>query len=199
MAIKIAGLAIAYLVGAIPVGLMISRAFFHVDIRQHGSGNIGTTNVFRTLGKGPAALTLVGDVCKGWLGVWIAQQLGNDPGWGAVGGLAVLGGSCWSVFLGFKGGKGVATGFGVFLRLAPLAVLPAVLIWIVVAAGWRYVSLASMTASLCLPLGTLLLGYPGLVFLTSLVSAAIVIARHRDNLARLFQGTERKVGNRVSA
>jgi glycerol-3-phosphate acyltransferase PlsY len=192
------GLAVVYLLGAIPIGLLISR-FFNIDIRRHGSGNIGTTNVFRTLGKGPAILTFLGDVAKGWAGVWLAQQLGSDPSWGAAGALLVLAGNCWSIFLGFQGGKGVVTGFGAFLRLAPWAAFPAALVWIVIAASFRYVSLASMVSTLCLPVGVFLLGYPTPVFVASVIVPLVVIARHKENLTRLFQGTERKVGSRVSA
>ncbi|HLC41808.1 MAG TPA: glycerol-3-phosphate 1-O-acyltransferase PlsY [Methylomirabilota bacterium] len=192
------GLTVVYLIGAIPIGLLVSRCF-RIDIRRHGSGNIGATNVFRTLGKGPGILTFLGDVAKGWAGVWLAQHLGTESSWGAAGALLVIVGHCWSVFLRFQGGKGVATGFGAFLRLAPWAVLPAALVWIAVAASFRYVSLASVVAALCLPAGAFLLGYPTPVLVVSMIVALIVIARHKENLTRLFEGTERKVGSRVSA
>jgi len=169
-----------------------------VDIRRYGSGNIGTTNVLRTLGKGPAALTFAGDVVKGWLTVWLAEAIGPEPWWGAAGALLAIVGNCWSVFLGFRGGKGVATGLGAFLRLVPLATLPAVLVWAIVALTFRYVSLASLTASACLPLGAFLLSYPVPAVLAAVAAVAIVMARHRDNLARLFAGTERKLGERAS-
>lgn len=199
MALKLAGILAAYLLGAVPVGVLVSRLFFGVNIREHGSGNIGATNIFRTLGKGPAALTFAGDVFKAWLAVWLAWRLGGDPMWGALGALLAIVGNCWSVFLRWGGGKGVATGFGVFLGLAPMAVLPAALVWVVVAASFRYVSLASVMSSLCLPVGVLLLGYPAPILVVSVVAAAIIVLRHRDNLTRLFLGTERKAGNRVSA
>jgi len=198
VALSLIGLGLVYLVGAVPVGYLVSRAF-GVDIRRRGSGNIGATNVLRTLGKGPAALTFGGDVAKGWIGVWLAEAIGPEPWWGAAGALVAIVGNCWSVFLRFRGGKGVATGLGPFLRLMPLATLPAMLVWGIVALTFRYVSLASLTASACLPLGAFLLGYPFQVVLASLTAVLIVIVRHKDNLARLFSGTERKLGERASA
>lgn len=197
MALSLLGLALVYLVGAVPVGYLVSRAF-GLDIRQHGSGNIGATNVLRTLGKGPAALTFAGDVAKGWVAVWVAEAIGPEPWWGASGALLAIVANCWSVFLGFRGGKGVATGFGAFLRLTPLATLPAILVWGAVVLAFRYVSLASLTAGACLPLGAFLLGYPLEAMLAALGALLIIMARHRDNLARLFSGTERKMGQGVS-
>lgn len=189
---------LVYLIGAVPVGYLVSKAFGGVDIRRHGSGNIGATNVLRTLGKGPAALTFAGDVTKGWVAVWLAEAIGPEPWWGGAGALLAIAGSCWSVFLGFRGGKGVAAGLGAFLRLMPLATLPAALVWGVVALTFRYVSLASLSAVVCLPLGAVLLGYPGHVVLATLGAVVIVAVRHRDNLARLFAGTERKLGEGAS-
>lgn len=189
---------LVYLIGAVPVGYLVSKVFGGLDIRRHGSGNIGATNVLRTLGKGPAALTFAGDVAKGWVAVWLAEAIGPEPWWGSAGALLAIAGNCWSVFLGFRGGKGVATGLGAFLRLMPLATLPAALVWGVIALTFRYVSLASMSATLCLPLGAVLLGYPAHVVLAALGAVGIVVVRHRDNLARLFAGTERKLGKGAS-
>lgn len=197
MALSLAWVALVYLVGAVPVGYLVARAFGGVDIRRHGSGNIGATNVLRTLGKGPAALTFAADMAKGWLAVWLAEAIGPERWWGAAGPLLAIVGNCWSVFLGFRGGKGVATGLGAFLRLIPLATLPAMLVWGVVALTFRYVSLASLTASVCLPLGAFLLGYPVEFVVAAAAAALIVILRHKDNLARLFSGTERKLGEQA--
>lgn len=189
------GLLLVYLVGAVPVGYLVGR-LVGVDIRRQGSGNIGATNVLRTVGKGPAVLTLLMDVAKGYGAVWIALTLGREPWWGGVGAVLALAGNCWPVFLGFRGGKGVATGLGAFLKLAPLAVLPAVLVWVAVALTFRYVSLASVTAMACLPLGAFLLYHPS-SGVAALAAALIVLVRHRENLARLVAGTERKLGERV--
>ena len=192
------GLTLAYLIGAIPVGFLVARAFGGVDIRRAGSGNIGATNVLRTLGKLPAVLTLLGDIAKGYLAVSAARVLVPAP-WGAGAGavLAVVG-NCWPVFLGFRGGKGVATGFGAFLALAPWATAPVALVWLVVTASFRYVSLASVMACLCLPLGVMLLGYPRAAVGAAAAAAAIIILRHRANLTRLASGREPRLGERAS-
>ncbi len=203
MALSLVWLGLVYLIGAVPVGYLVSRAFGGVDIRRHGSGNIGATNVLRTVGKGAAALTLAGDVTKGWVAVWLAEAIGPERWWGAAGALLALVGNCWSIFLGFRGGKGVATGLGAFLKLMPAAMLAAIPVWGVVALTFRYVSLASLTASACLPLGAILLmrhqGYSIQAVLASVVAVLIVAVRHRDNLARLQAGTERKLGEGVPA
>ena len=138
----------AYLVGAIPTGYLVARAFGVTDITRHGSGTIGTTNVLRTIGKAPAVLTLVGDVVKGYLAVTLAASIAAEPTAAAAGAVAAVGGNCWSVFLGFRGGKGVATGFGAMLRLLPLVTLPAAIVWITFAATFRFASLASLAAAL---------------------------------------------------
>ncbi len=197
--LSLVGLALVYLVGAVPVGYLVARVL-GVDIRVHGSGNIGATNVLRTLGRGPAVLTLVLDAAKGYAGVWLALALGPEPWWGGAGALVVIAGNCWSIFLGFRGGKGMATGLGALLHLMPLAVLPAILVWIAVAATFRYVSLASLAAAFCVPLGAVLLRrYHWSDAAAALVVALIIALRHRDNIARLLSGTERKLGERVSA
>lgn len=194
----LAAVGLAYLVGAIPVGFLVARAFGIGDIRQHGSGNIGATNVLRTAGRLPAILTLVGDVVKGAAAVALGTTLaGGDPRVAAASAVAAIVGNCWSVFLRFRGGKGGATGLGACLALVPWAVLPAALVWLVVTATFRYVSLASVTASACVPLGALVLGYPWPSVLACVLGAAVVVARHHDNIARLTAGTERRVGQRA--
>jgi glycerol-3-phosphate acyltransferase PlsY len=198
LAVTLVGLALAYLIGAIPVGFLVARGFGGLDIRRAGSGNIGATNVLRTLGKLPAILTLLGDIGKGYLAVGAARVLVPAP-WGAAAGavLAVVG-NCWPVFLRFRGGKGVATGFGAFLALAPWATGPAALVWLVVTASFRYVSLASVMACLCLPLGVTLLGYPRAAIGAAVGAATVIILRHRANLQRLANGREPRLGERAS-
>jgi glycerol-3-phosphate acyltransferase PlsY len=115
----------------------------------------------------------------------------------AVSAVAAIVGNCWSIFLRFRGGKGVATGLGAFLALVPWAVLPAALVWLVVIATFRYVSLASITSAACVPLGALALAYPGPSVVACVFGAAIVVARHRDNIARLAAGAERRLGQRA--
>lgn len=199
MALSLLGLGLAYLIGAVPVGFLVARATRNVDIRRHGSGNIGATNVLRALGPLPAILTLVGDVAKGYAAVRVARALGPGAVWPAAGAVAAVVGNCWPVFLGFRGGKGVATGFGAFLALVPWATGPAAVVWLAVTATFRYVSLASVMACLGLPVGVLLLGYPWPSVAATAAAAAIIILRHRANLGRLMSGTEPRLGESMRA
>jgi len=192
-------LAAAYLVGAFPVGFLVARVFGVGDIRRHGSGNIGATNVLRAAGWVPALLTLVGDVAKGYLAVAAAGALTGDTDARAAAAVAAIIGNCWSVFLGFRGGKGVATGLGALLNLVPAAVAPAIPVWLAVAVATRYVSLGSILGAACVPLGALLLGYGAPAVLAALAGTAIIIARHHDNIGRLVAGTERRLGRGRSA
>ena len=191
----LAAVVLAYFVGAIPVGYLVGRAFGIGDIRRHGSGNIGATNVLRTAGRLPAVLTLVGDALKGAAAVALAAAWsGGDRRAAAAASVAVIVGNCWSVFLRFRGGKGGATGLGAFLTLAPWATVPAALVWLAVVATFRYVSLGSVMAAACVPLGALVLGYPRPVVLACLLGAGIVVARHHANITRLMTGTEARLG-----
>jgi acyl phosphate:glycerol-3-phosphate acyltransferase len=181
----------AYLLGSVPTGLLLARAF-GVNIRETGSGNIGATNVYRTMGRKVGILTLVGDCLKGLIPVLVAKWLGLPDAWVAAIGLAALLGHVFTIFLGFKGGKGVATALGVFLGTAPISVLLALVIFALVLYKWRYVSLASVVAAALIPaLVWLTVGKPELV-LMSLAIALVVIFRHRENIARLRAGTESK-------
>jgi len=193
--VNVLAVAAAYVVGAVPIGFLVARAFGVGDIRRHGSGNIGATNVLRTLGRLPAVITLLGDIAKGYAAVALAARLGGDDHVvTAAGAGAAVVGNCWSVFLGFRGGKGVATGLGALLRLTPLATLAALPVFVVVAATTRFVSLASLLSAACVPFGALALGAPRPYVVGALGVAAVVIARHRDNIARLRAGTERRLG-----
>jgi glycerol-3-phosphate acyltransferase PlsY len=197
--VRALGLVASYLIGAIPVGFLVARAAGGFDIRGKGSGTIGATNVLRTLGPVPAVLTLVGDVVKGYLAVRVAEVLGPEPAWGAAGALLAVVGNCWPVFLRFRGGKGVATALGAFLALVPRAVLPSAALWIVVAAIFRYVSLASIAAVLALPVGTFMLGYPREALGAAVVSSLVILWRHRENIRRLADGKENRLGRRLPA
>jgi acyl phosphate:glycerol-3-phosphate acyltransferase len=190
----------AYLIGAIPVGWLVSRAFGVGDIRRHGSGTIGATNVLRTLGWAPAIVTLLGDIAKGYAAVALAERLARpDITPVALAAVAAVVGNCWSVFLGFRGGKGVATGLGALLTLVPWATLAALPVFVVVVATFRYVSLGSLLGALCVPLGAVLLGYPGAFDLAALAIAVIIIGRHHANIARLRAGTESRLGQKSPA
>jgi len=165
---------VSYLLGSIPSGYVLVRIFRHQDIRQTGSGNIGATNVLRTGSKGLAAATFLMDMLKG----------------------------CAAVWLGFKGGKGVATGFGVFLVAAPWAALAAISVFFVVLALSRYVSLASILGAASFPFFAWLLGYGDrLLFFTAVqvAVALLLIVKHHQNIRRLLAGTESKLGAKKSA
>jgi acyl phosphate:glycerol-3-phosphate acyltransferase len=190
-------IAVGYALGSIPTGLLIARWQKGVDIRQHGSGNIGMTNVLRAAGKGAAALTLVGDLAKGLLPVLLARAWLTSP-W-AIGlvALAAVVGHMYPLFAGFHGGKGVATSLGAFIPLLPGPLLIAFVVWVVCVALRRQVSLGSLAAAASLPLAALLWGAPAAYVLYALVAAALIWYRHRDNLQRLLAGTEPTIGQRV--
>jgi acyl phosphate:glycerol-3-phosphate acyltransferase len=180
------------------VGFVVAR-ILGVDIRRRGSGNIGATNVLRTAGWTPAIATLLGDVLKGYVATWIGSRAGGGAAWaGAAAVLAVVG-NCWPVYLGFRGGKGVATALGAFLRITPWALVPAAVAWAALVATFRFVSLASICAVIGLPLAILTLGYPPPLAVAGLAVAAIVVARHHENIRRLLTGTEARFGERAPA
>lgn len=181
----------AYLLGSVPTGLLLAKAL-GVNIREAGSGNIGATNVYRTIGRKLGILTLVGDCLKGLIPVLLAKWLDLPDVWVAAIGLAALLGHVFTIFLGFKGGKGVATALGVFLGTSPLSVLVAIVVFALVLYFWRYVSLASIIAAALIPGIVRILGGTPELILMSLAIAAVVIFRHRDNIARLRNGTESK-------
>lgn len=187
----------AYLIGSIPFGVVVSRAIGGVDIRQYGSGNIGTANVLRTVGKGAAALTLLGDMLKGFLPTLAARLLGGSELLVAAVGLAAVFGHNWSAYLRFSGGKGVATTFAVLLALTPLPAFLGLLVWGGVLLAFRYTSLAALVTSVCVPLLILLLVSSGPYFAFSVVAALLIFFRHRENIQRLLAGTEHRVGERV--
>ena len=193
------GLVVVYLIGAIPVGFLVARAAGGIDIRSKGSGNIGATNVLRTLGPVAAVLTLLLDVAKGYVAVRTAEVIGPDPAWGAAGALVAIVGNCWPVYLRFKGGKGVATALGAYLALIPAAIVPAAIVWVVLTAVFRYVSLASILASVGLAVGAWILAYPPVCVVSAACAAALIIWRHHENVKRLFSGTEHRLGKRASA
>lgn len=194
-------LPIAYLLGSIPFGYLIVKLSAGKDVRRSGSGATGATNVTRTAGRAAGVATLVLDALKGFLAVWIARRLTGDDGtsW-IVAGAAVLAilGHIFPVWLGFKAGKGVATGLGVFAAIAPLAVATSAVVFVVVVALTRYISLGSILAAASAPMWAWLwqAGDPDLtrILVTLSVSAIIITAKHYENIRRLAEGTESKFG-----
>jgi glycerol-3-phosphate acyltransferase PlsY len=195
---------LAYLLGSIPFGYLIVRVRGGGDVRESGSGGTGATNVTRRAGRAAGAMTLLLDALKGVLAVVLARwMLGSDAGvnwWVVATALAAVAGHIFPVWLGFKGGKGVATGLGVFLGLAPLAVLCALPVFVFVVWATRYVSLGSMTAAAVLPVCVWLLGVPGdaranpaPLMTAAIAGAALIIFMHRANIGRLLRGEESKL------
>lgn len=181
----------AYLIGAIPTGVILTRLAGGKDLRQVGSGNIGATNVYRTAGRTLGIITLLGDCLKGVLPLLVAIYFFNYQGTAlALVALAAFVGHCYPVYLGFKGGKGVATALGIFLVLSPKAILGALLLFVLVLWYKRYISLASILTAAAVP-GLVLLFERSLpLVLVALLIAAIIIWRHRANIDRLRSGTE---------
>jgi glycerol-3-phosphate acyltransferase PlsY len=191
----LAALAFGYLLGSIPFGLLLTKLTGGPDLRAVGSGNIGATNVLRTGKKGLAAATLIGDMLKGTVAVLLAQQfgLGAAIAGGLAAGLGAFLGHLFPVWLGFKGGKGVATYIGVLLALVWQAALAFGVIWIAVAAATRYSSLSALVASAATPVILWFMGYPAEAALF-LIMTALIWFMHRANIARLLNGTEGKIG-----
>lgn len=192
----------AYLLGSIPFGLLLTYLLGGKDIRKSGSGNIGATNVARSVGTTAGLLTLILDAAKGSAAVLLAARVtGDSAGWMMIAGLIALVGHCFPVWLKFKGGKGVATAAGVFLVLCPYALVGSLLLFILVATFWRYVSLASIAAAAAMPLlmyffwaphSTLHRAPPLLVDFGSLAAALLIIYKHDANIQRLVEGVEPK-------
>lgn len=189
----------AYLIGSFPTSYIMARALKGIDIRQVGSGNAGATNVLRTVGRLPAIITLVVDVLKGVLAVTIVANLFYKFGidlvyefYQGLMALVVVCGHVWSVFLRFRGGKGVATTIGVAIGITPMAVIPALLIWVAIFAFSSYVSLASIISLIIFPLIAALMNYSFYTILFSVIICSLSVYKHRDNVRRLLRGEESK-------
>jgi acyl phosphate:glycerol-3-phosphate acyltransferase len=189
----------AYLLGSIPFGFLIVEVTGRGDIRKRGSGNVGATNVARVAGIAPGVATLLLDTAKGYAAVWIAARVTEQNiRWMMLAALLAMVGHLFPVWLGFHGGKGVATGLGVFVPICWQAVVVAVLIWILVVVFWRFVSLASISAAAALPLLIYVLYAPGhappvVVTAGTLAAMVLVIMRHAPNIQRLLSGTEPQI------
>lgn len=186
----------AYLLGSIPIGLLLSRKQRGIDIRLAGSGNIGATNVLRVLGKKAALATLTGDFLKGFVPAMIGHTLDfSDPALALLA-LAPILGHVFPIFAGFRGGKGVATAVGTLVVLMPGVILWALLIWIATLLLWRYVSLSSILAATSVPFLALLKGESQPFVALGVAVAVLILYRHKDNLSRLAAGTENRLGPR---
>lgn len=183
---------IAYLLGAIPFGYLLTRLTTGKDVRTEGSGNIGATNVLRAAGRGAGVATLVLDMAKGYAAVWIAGMLTDgSPGWMADAAVAVVVGHAFPIFLGFKGGKAVATLTGAFLYLTPIPALAGIIVFVITVVVTRYISAASILSVATFPLGLWLISHPVLnELLAALIAAAIVVYRHKENMRRMRAGQE---------
>jgi glycerol-3-phosphate acyltransferase PlsY len=187
-----------YVLGSIPFGLLLAKLLGGKDVREHGSGNIGATNVSRVVGPSAGVLTLLLDVCKGAAAVCVAGRFAHHAAGPMIfAGIAALLGHCFPVWLKFKGGKGVAPALGVFIALCPLAALTALLLFMVVVLFWRYVSLGSLAAAAAMPLLIYFLWAPGhapplVIILGTLFATALIVYKHDANLQRLIDGSEPK-------
>ncbi len=183
---------VAYLLGSIPFGLVVGKLFYGVDVRQHGSGNVGTTNVFRVLGKKAGVAVLVCDMLKGYVPAAVAAAL-FDPWFAIFIAAAPVVGHIYSIFLKGKGGKGIATGAAVVLALVPLVFAIILAVWIVLVITTRYVSVASLTASFLVPVLAFALDEPAPYKIAGVLVAVIVWWAHRGNIRRLLAGEEHRV------
>ncbi len=186
----------AFILGSIPFGVIVAKVR-GVDLKRIGSGNIGATNVLRALGKGSAAITLLGDMLKGTVAVAIGMYLSVEPVYEGLMGLSAIFGHNFSIFLRFKGGKGVATSLGVLLIYSPQIAILTLIIWLVVVLVTRYSSLGAIVSFALLPLNVFIFETPEVKKIKIIISAVItllILLRHIGNIERLIKGTERKIG-----
>jgi acyl phosphate:glycerol-3-phosphate acyltransferase len=184
-----------YVLGSVPTGFLLGRAW-GVDVRRAGSGNIGMANVLRTVGKWPAVITMAGDMLKGFAPVFLARTVAENEWVVAVVALAAVVGHCWSIFLGFKGGKAVATGAGTTIALAPVVGLGLFAFWWAVVLVSRYTSLGAISVMVVTPVIFLLTDQPTPYVLYTVIGGFLVLWRHRENARALAKGTERKIGQK---
>ncbi len=193
---------VAYIIGSIPFGVLVTRKK-GIDLRTVGSGNIGTTNVLRTAGKVPAILTLLGDFLKGSVAVilcrFVLAGINQTPEfgelWEGIIGITAVLGHMYPVFLSFKGGKGIATGFGVLAVYSPFSALILFLIWISIAVYTRYSSLAAIMAFIALPIVFVMVDASRVKISIAILLAFLIILKHKSNIKRLIEGTEAKIGH----
>jgi glycerol-3-phosphate acyltransferase PlsY len=183
----------SYVIGSIPSGLIIGKLLKGIDLREFGSKNIGATNAYRVLGPWPAFLVFIADMAKGLVGVYLGQYLTDTSIGQILGGIFAIAGHNWSLFLGLKGGRGVATGLGVVAVLVPKVTAIIFLIWAVIVYFTRYVSLGSIVAAGLLPIFIWLFGENTEYLYFGIVAGLFVIVRHKPNIERLLKGKELKI------
>jgi len=188
---------LTYLIGSISFGIIVTKLKKGIDIRHYGSGNTGFTNVLRVVGKGPSIIVLIGDALKGSMGVILGYYLGDASySFAVLGGLSTMIGHTYPIYFAFKGGKGVATGLGVVLTLAPDVTLIALIIFITTVLISRYVSLGSLVGAMSVPIFSYFLEKPFPVIIFGFLGALLVAYNHKSNIIRLCQGRENKIGKR---
>src|SRR6185436_1374182 len=188
---------VAYLIGSIPFALICARRWGASDLRDVGSGNLGAANVMRASGVTAGVMVAALDMAKGAASVWLAGRFSAGPEISAAAGFAAIVGHIYPVWLRFRGGKGVATACGVFSMLTPLAVPPALVVFVITVWLTKYISLGSVLASLVLPPLAYVVGSPAPAVLAAIAAAIIIVFRHRSNVVRLRTGTERRLGVRA--
>ncbi len=193
---ELAAVAFGYLIGSVPFAHLLARRR-GIDLRQVGSGNVGAANVLRTSGARQAVLAMCLDAAKGAGAVLVAWAWTTGPAMPVAAGLASVIGHIYPVWLGFRGGKGVATAAGVFAVIAPLALAIASAVFILAVWVTRYISVGSMAGAIALAVSAAASEVPGTVAVGAAIAALIIVHRHRGNLARLVSGTERRVGQRL--
>lgn len=187
---------ISFIIGSIPTGLLIAKAK-GIDLRKVGSGNIGATNVLRAVGKEAALFTLLGDIVKGVVPVAIGKSFGFGVFDAGILGISAILGHNFSLFLKFKGGKGVATSIGVLLAFSPHAALFTITLWLLTARWTRYSSLSALIAFGLLPLSIYMLDYSNEKMIIAIAITVLIFLRHTANIKRLIQGTESKIGEKI--
>ncbi len=186
---------LAFILGSIPFGVIIAK-LKGIDLKQTGSGNIGATNVLRTMGKGSAVLTLLGDVLKGSIAVLIGKYLSVGPLYEGIIGLSSILGHNFSLFLKFRGGKGVATSIGVLLIYSPKTAILTLIIWLLTALITKYSSLGAIVSFGFLPLNIAIFDYSSSKLIIAVMITLLILIRHTGNIERLLKGTERKIGEK---
>jgi glycerol-3-phosphate acyltransferase PlsY len=206
MANIVIAVAVSYLLGSIPTSYILAKTLRGIDIRKHGSGNVGATNLMRTVGKIPGVSALILDAAKGTLSViflpmifYAQPTVFNEHLFRVVVGFAAVCGHIWSVYLRFKGGKGVATTIGVFLGITPFATISGLCLWCIIAYMTRYVSVASMVFAAALPISMLFFKSPIEYLLFSTLAACFILYKHIPNIKRLIKGEEHKIGKKIKS